>query len=109
MSRTECKNVNNFMVSNCNNRMRIRGGARFCFGGGGGGTANKISDMNSTQILYCNGVAKFRFGETFSKNVLIKDFCKILKNLFKNFNKNLKFFSKLKFNGIVKIFLKFKK
>ena len=57
---------------------------------------------------------KFRSGETFSKNVLIivvKDFCKILKRLFKNLHKNLKIlqnFSNLKFNKIYENLLKFK-
>ena len=42
----------------------------------GGGTSDKISYMNSTQVLYCKGVAKIsvRGGGTFSKNGLIKDF-----------------------------------
>ena len=88
MSRTECKNVNNFIVRNCNNRMRIRGGARFCFGWER--TANKLSYMNSTQVLYCNGVAKFQFKMAFSKNILIKDFCKILKNLLKKSEQKFK-------------------
>ena len=42
-----------------------------------GGTSNKMSYMNSTQVLYCNGIAKILVrGKTFSKNVLIKDFLK---------------------------------
>ena len=32
-----------------------KGGARFWFRGG---TSDKISYMNSSQVLYCNGVAK---------------------------------------------------
>ena len=35
------------------------------------------------------------FGETFRKNVIIKDFCKILKNLFKKLHKNLKILQKI--------------
>ena len=48
------------------------------------GTSNKISYMIPLfQVLYCNGVAKIRFGkgETFSKNVLVEEVRKILKNL----------------------------
>ena len=46
---------------------------------------------------------KFRFGETFSKNELIKDFYKNFQNLLKYLLKNLKIlqnFSKLKLNKI---------
>ena len=55
MNRTECTNVNNFILKNRNIRMRIKGGARFWFGAGGTG---KISYISSTQVRYCNGVAK---------------------------------------------------
>ena len=48
---------------------------------GSGRTSKKISYIISSQVLYCNGVAKISVGGTFSKNLLIKDFWKILKNL----------------------------
>ena len=52
-----------------------RGGARI-FWFGEGGTSDRISYMNSTKALFCNGVAKIyvRKGGTFNKIVLIKYF-----------------------------------
>ena len=40
------------------NYMSISQGRRQNFGSGGKGTSNKISYMNPSQVLDCNGVAK---------------------------------------------------
>ena len=65
---------------------------------GSGGTSDKISHMNSTQVLYCNSVAKISVGGTFSKNVLI-----IHQRLLKNFEKFKKIFAQ-KFKNFPKFF-----
>ena len=58
------------------------------FGLGGKGTSDKISYINSSQVQYCNGVAKISvLKKTFSENVLIKD-------ILKNFEKFIKQFAK---------------
>ena len=75
--------------------------------------------MISSQVLYCNGVAKISVRENIQQNALIKDFWKFLKfikNLHKNFknspnlikNKNLIEFKKIlkQFNKILKNFKK---
>ena len=50
--------------------------------GSRGGTSDKISYMNSIQVvLYCNGIAKILVRGTFSKNVFINNFFKILQIL----------------------------
>ena len=67
------------------------------------GTSDKISYMNSSQVLYCNGVAKISVrGGTLGTNVLIKDlknFEKLIKNLHENL-KTLRNSSKIKVNRI---------
>ena len=62
------------------------------------GTSDKISYMNSSEVLYCNGVVKISVGGTFSKNVLIKE-------LLTNFEKFIKQFAQ-KFKKLSKIFQK---
>ena len=54
-----------------------------------GGTWKNISYMNSSQVLYCNGVSRISVGGTFSIIVLLKGFCKFLK-IYKTFAQNLK-------------------
>ena len=95
------QNFKNLIVRNRNIRMRIRGGARILVRGRG----QRTKFHTLIRLKSCTAMAspKFRFGEIFSKNVLIKDLCKILKIFLKYLHKNLKFlqnFSKLKFNGI---------
>ena len=52
---------------------------RFWFGGGG--TSDKISYMNSSQVLYCNGVAKISVLKRHSARMYSsKTFEKISKN-----------------------------
>ena len=46
---------------------------------GSGGTSDKISYMNSSQVLYCNGVAKIRFGGHSAKMNSSKTFEKFWK------------------------------
>ena len=55
---------------------------------GGEGTSDKISYMNSPQVLYCTIIQctpvmlpEFPVGDTFNKDFLNKDFRKFLKNL----------------------------
>ena len=71
------------------------------FGLGGVGTSDKISYMNSSQVLYCNGVAKISVlkrhsarmysSKTFGKNFekFIKQFAKKFKNSLKLFNNKI--------------------
>ena len=60
---SDCFNFVTIMLSyiKFKNYMSFSQGRRQNFGLGGGGTLNKISYMNSSQVLYCNGLAKFRF------------------------------------------------
>ena len=69
-------------ITSCN----IRGGARILVRG-----EQRAKFHTWIPLKSCTTMAspKFRFGKTFSKNVLIKDFCK-LKNLFTKLHKNLK-------------------
>ena len=68
----------------------FRGGARILVWGG---ISEKISYMNSSQVLYCNGVAKISVrGGTFSTMYSSKTFWKVLKNLHKNLKNSPKFF-----------------
>ena len=80
--------------------MSISQGRRQDFGSGG--TSEKISYMNSSQILYCNGVAKISVLGGHSA-ILIKEFWKFLK-IYKNYvQKFKKFFKKIKFKELKKI------
>ena len=91
-----------------NNYIYVQG-RRQDIGSGEGETSHKISYMNSTQVLYCNGVAKISVRGTFSKKYSSKTFekfWKIYKNLHKNLKnlhknlKNFQIFSKLKLKKI---------
>ena len=57
---SDCFNFVTTMLSyiQFENYMSISQGRRQNSGSGGGGTSNKISYMNSSQVLDCNGVAK---------------------------------------------------
>ena len=57
---SDCFNFVTTMLSyiKFKNYMSISQGQRQNFGSGGGGTSNKISYMNFSQVLDCNGVAK---------------------------------------------------
>ena len=57
---SDCFNFVTAMLSyiKFKNYMSISQGRRQNFGSGGGGTSNKISYMNSSQVLDYNGVAK---------------------------------------------------
>ena len=67
---------------------------------GSEGTSDKISYMNSTKVLYCNGVAKISvqgdIQQKFTHLRVLKNFEKFIKILHKNL-KLLQNFSKLKF------------
>ena len=81
--------------------MSISQGRRQDFGSGG--TSDKISYMNSSQVLYCNGVAKVSvLGDIQQKCTLqriLKNFEKFIKNMYKN----LKNSSTIKFIELKKI------
>ena len=63
--------------------------------GSGGGTLDKISYMNSSQVLYCNGVAKILVrGEHSAKLYSSKAFENFIKQLHKNLKHSPKFFKK---------------
>ena len=57
---SDCFNFVTTMLSyiKFKNYMSISQGRHQNFGSGGGGISNKISYMNSSQVLYFNGVAK---------------------------------------------------
>ena len=70
---------------------------------GSGGTSDKIPYMNSSQVLYCNGVAKISvLGGHSAKMYSSKNFENFL-NLLKNLYKNLKHSSKIKLIELKKI------
>ena len=64
---------------------------------GVGGTSDKILDISSTQILYCVASPEFGLGrETFSKNLLNKDFWKTnFWKIYIKFAQKFKKFSKI--------------
>ena len=65
------------------------------FGGGGGGTSNKISYMNSSQVLYCIGVAKIQvLVRHYVSSKTFEKFWKINKKLAQKFKKFFKVFQK---------------
>ena len=75
------------------------------FGLGGGGTLDKISYINSSQVLYCNGVAKISVlkrhsARMYSSKTFEKKFEKFIKQFAQKFLKILQNFSKIKFNRI---------
>ena len=57
---SDCFNFVTTMISyiKFKNYLAISQGQRQNFGSGGGETSNKNSQMNSSQVLYCNSVAK---------------------------------------------------
>ena len=64
----------------------------------GGGTSDKISYMNSSQVLYCNGVPKIwvlkrHSARMYSSNTL-KNFEKFIKQFAQNLKNSPKFFQK---------------
>ena len=80
--------------------MSISQGRRQDFGSGG--TSDKISYMNSSQVLYCNGVAKISVLGGHSA-CTYQRMLKNLKKLKNNLYKNLKNSSKIKFIELKKI------
>ena len=63
--------------------------------GSGGGTSDKISHMNSTQVLYFNGIAKISVrGDIQQKMYSSKTFDKVWK-VYKKFVQKFKKFSKI--------------
>ena len=68
-----------------------------------GGTSDKSSYMNSSQVLYCNGVAKISvlgdIQQECTRQTLLKNIEKFIKDLHKNL-KILQNFLKIKFNRI---------
>ena len=70
------------------------------FGLGGGGTSDKISYMNSSQVLYCNGVPKISVLKRHSarmyssKTFVFKNFEKFIKQFAQKFKKFSKIFQK---------------
>ena len=65
-------------------------------GSGGERTSNKISYMNSSQVLYCNGVAKISvLGRHSTRMYSSKTFKKFRKIYKKKFAQKFKKFSKL--------------
>ena len=77
---------------------------RFWFGGGG--TSNKISYMNSSQVQYCNGVAKISVlkrhsARMYSSKTFENNFEKFLKQFAQKFKKSPNFFkNKIEFKKI---------
>ena len=71
-------------------------GQRQDFGSGvGGGTSDKISYMISSQVLYCNGVAKISVREDIQQKCTyqrLENFLKISKKFAQKFNKFSKFY-----------------
>ena len=79
----------------------------------GVGTSDKISYMNSNQVLFCNGVAKISVRVVYSAKMYslktFEKFCKIYKKFaqkFKIFFKNFQKYNLIKFNTILKVFNK---
>ena len=69
-------------------------------------TSDKISHMNSTIVLYCNGIAKISVRGDIQQKCIYQRLSTMFEKFMKNLHKNLKLspkFLKIKFN---RIFLK---
>ena len=83
---SDCFNFVTTMLSyiKFKNFMSISQGRRQNFGSEGGGTSNKFSYMNSSQVLYCIGVAKIEVlvghYNVCIHQRLLKNFGKLIKN-----------------------------